>query len=163
MVGVKALRVSQLTCITDELCEARSAEHLRQPELSQTLATAVQIALVDLLGSWGIVPHAVVGHSSGEIAGAYCAGHISKENAIKVAFYRGRVSSQAARNAEISQGMLAVGLGPDAAAKYLSDLKQPVTIACYNSPSSITLSGPVDDLVAVEGRVRANGHFARIL
>lgn len=35
------------------------------------LCTALQIALVDLLHHAGIVPEAVVGHSSGEIAAAY--------------------------------------------------------------------------------------------
>lgn len=37
------------------------------PEYSQTLCTAVQIALVDMLKQWGVKPRATVGHSSGEI------------------------------------------------------------------------------------------------
>jgi malonyl CoA-acyl carrier protein transacylase len=41
------------------------------PQYSQPLATAVQIALVDLLASFGITPEVVIGHSSGEIAAAY--------------------------------------------------------------------------------------------
>jgi acyl transferase domain-containing protein len=41
------------------------------PQYSQPLATAVQIALVDLLTSFGITPKVVIGHSSGEIAAAY--------------------------------------------------------------------------------------------
>ncbi len=35
------------------------------------MCSALQIALVDLLRRFGIVPKAVVGHSSGEIAAAY--------------------------------------------------------------------------------------------
>jgi len=46
-----------------------SAEHsqIDSPAFSQPLCTALQIALVDLLKSWGIRPKSVVGHSSGEI------------------------------------------------------------------------------------------------
>ena len=40
------------------------------PHLSQPLCTALQIALVDLLKDFNIVPSTVVGHSSGEIAAA---------------------------------------------------------------------------------------------
>jgi acyl transferase domain-containing protein len=39
-------------------------------EYSQPLTTVIQIALVDLLQSFGIKPAVVVGHSSGEIAAA---------------------------------------------------------------------------------------------
>ena len=40
------------------------------PEYSQAMSTALQIALVELLRSFNILPSAVVGHSSGEIAAA---------------------------------------------------------------------------------------------
>ena len=40
------------------------------PDLSQPLCTALQIAVVDLLESFDVVPSIVVGHSSGEIAAA---------------------------------------------------------------------------------------------
>lgn len=41
------------------------------PQYSQPLATAVQIALIELFASFRITPKVVVGHSSGEIAAAY--------------------------------------------------------------------------------------------
>jgi acyl transferase domain-containing protein len=44
-----------------------TAETIGDPRYSQPLCTAIQIALVDLLHSWGITPAAVVGHSSGEV------------------------------------------------------------------------------------------------
>jgi acyl transferase domain-containing protein len=50
--------------------ELRSFENINEPEYSQPLTTAVQVALVELLRSFGVVPKAVVGHSSGEIAAA---------------------------------------------------------------------------------------------
>ena len=56
-----------------------------EAELSQPLCTVVQIGLVKLLKSWGVIPIAIVGHSSGEIAAAYAAGIVSAEGAITVA------------------------------------------------------------------------------
>jgi acyl transferase domain-containing protein len=46
------------------------SDKIHRPECSQPLCTALQIALVDLLRSFGCLPSAVLGHSSGEIAAA---------------------------------------------------------------------------------------------
>lgn len=43
------------------------SSRINDPELSQSLCAALQIALVDLLASWGVQPSVVIGHSSGEI------------------------------------------------------------------------------------------------
>ena len=40
------------------------------PEFSQTCTTALQIAVIDLIRTFGVTARAVVGHSSGEIAAA---------------------------------------------------------------------------------------------
>ena len=44
---------------------------INDPELSQPICTALQLALVDLWRAFGLWPTAVAGHSSGEIAAAY--------------------------------------------------------------------------------------------
>ena len=69
---------NQFPLLTDEL---RSSKNINLPEYSQPLSTAVQIALLELLASFGIAPKAVVGHSSGEIAAAYV---ISRLRLLKV-------------------------------------------------------------------------------
>lgn len=48
---------------------------------------------VDTLAALGIQPDAVVGHSSGEIAGAYVAGALTAEEAIINAFHRVAVAT----------------------------------------------------------------------
>lgn len=47
------------------MTDPASSALIHDPEYSQPLCTALQIALVDVLTSWGIRPVAVIGHSSG--------------------------------------------------------------------------------------------------
>ncbi len=44
---------------------------IHRADYSQPICTALQIALVDLLRTFNLLPSAVIGHSSGEIAAAY--------------------------------------------------------------------------------------------
>lgn len=53
--------------IQEELFASDETSQIDSPDFSQPLCTALQIALVDLLNTWGIQPKSVVGHSSGEI------------------------------------------------------------------------------------------------
>ncbi|MCQ9186984.1 acyltransferase domain-containing protein, partial [Streptomyces sp. IBSBF 2953] len=83
--------------------------------------TILQIALVDLLASFGVVPVAVAGHSSGEIAAAYAAGYLSFESACRVAYYRGEVAERLRSAAASDPGaMLSVGLSETQVASYIT-------------------------------------------
>lgn len=149
--------------LLDELTEPRTGEHLRQPEFSQPLVTALQLVLLSVLRRWGIQPQSVVGHSSGEIAAACAAGYVSEEDAIKAAYYRGQSAKKCQTDGEESVGMLAVGLGPSNVMDYLSEVQTQVQIACYNSPESVTLSGTIAGLQDVKERLVNDDHFARLL
>ncbi|KAI3391508.1 hypothetical protein diail_7206 [Diaporthe ilicicola] len=157
--------------LMQELTEARSPERLREPEFSQPLVTALQIAIVEVLKSWGVHPEAVVGHSSGEIAAAYAAGLLSEEHAITAAYYRGysvkAVSESSPGGSASKMGMMAAGLGADEVRPYIDNIctgkVSSVSIACFNSPQSVTLAGPVVDLEAVRAAIVSDGHFARNL
>jgi acyl transferase domain-containing protein len=118
---------------------------LGKVEFAQPVCTAVQVALVNFLAKCGVKPIAVVGHSSGEIAAAYAAMAITKNEAILCAYYRGL-----ATNCQTRKGiMTAVGLGRDAVSPFLVD---GAVVACENSDSSVTLSG---DEQAVEQTLKA--------
>ena len=143
----------------EELVNPRSAEHLRLPEISQPLVTALQLAILALFTAAGVSCRGVVGHSSGEIAAAVAAGYLTSEQAIKIAYYRGKATSGA--KYEEPLGMLAAGLGADAVRPYLDGLS--VQIACINSPQGVTLSGKKTELVEAEKRLKDDKHFARLL
>ncbi|KAI1781129.1 putative polyketide synthase [Hypoxylon cercidicola] len=149
----------------EELSRGASTSKLGIALYSQTLCTVLQVALVDLLREWGITPVAVTGHSSGEIAAAYCMGALTKEDAWKVAYYRGILSSNLKTIApEIEGAMMAVGASPEDAEVVIARVcPGEVGVACINSPSSVTLSGDapaIDKLLKV---FEADGIFARRL
>lgn len=85
------------------------------------------------------MPQSVVGHSSGEIAAAFASGRLSLADAIKAAFYRGRAAVNCKEKAEVGVGMLAVGLGAKGATPFLQKHEGSAWIACFNSPSSVTI------------------------
>jgi acyl transferase domain-containing protein len=122
------------------LADAKADKDLLNPtDRSQPVCTAVQVAYVDALGAWGIKPSAVVGHSSGEIAGAYAAGVLTLEEAIITAYYRGY---GCARSTAVG-GMAALGMGRDKVERLL---KPGVVVACENSNASVTISGDLKAL-----------------
>ncbi|CAG5139713.1 uncharacterized protein ALTATR162_LOCUS550 [Alternaria atra] len=145
--------------LLDEIIRPRSVEHMRLPELSQPLVTALQIAILALFDAAGVDYNAVVGHSSGEIAAAVAAALITPEQAIQIAYYRGQATAEAKYDTPV--GMLATGLGPDTVDPYLDG--SAVTIACINSDKSVTLSGTKSELAEVEKKLKDDGHFARAL
>ncbi|KAI0128332.1 putative polyketide synthase [Xylariales sp. AK1849] len=134
-----------------------------EPEISQPICTAIQIAVIDLFASWGIEPSVTIGHSSGEIAAAYAAGRISAPEAMLAAYFRGLAVAQAAPVGT----MLAVGLGAHEVVDYTgflsADVAERVTIACENSPGSVTMSGSIDDILAFKGVLDQFNIFSRQL
>ncbi|KAI5206536.1 hypothetical protein AUEXF2481DRAFT_69934 [Aureobasidium subglaciale EXF-2481] len=136
--------------LKEEMAKPADSSLINAAHISQPACTALQIALTMLLSSWGVHPSAVVGHSSGEIGCAFAAGIIGLEDAMKIAYYRGQcMLSLKKKSAGRPQGtMMAVGASVENVRPYLENVtKGYVTVACINSPSSVTLSG---DIEAVE-------------
>ncbi|KAJ5415221.1 hypothetical protein N7465_003916 [Penicillium sp. CMV-2018d] len=132
--------------IEGELLKPDVSTCVDKTEYSQTLCAAVQIALVNLLASWGILPSAVVGYSSGEVIAAYAAKAISMRAAIIIAHLRGRCNESTSQPG----GMSVIGLGTETVNQYLID---GVVIACENSPQSVNISGPRSQVRKVIDRI----------
>lgn len=146
-----------------ELLRAGSASRIGEAELSQPLCTAIQIVLVDLVRAAGVDFGAVVGHSSGEIAAAYAAGMISADDAICIAYYRGFHGKLAGAANGQPGAMMAAGTSAEDAAEILESFDGRAKIACYNSSSSITLSGDEDALGEIKVVLDDESKFARML
>ncbi|EOD50626.1 putative polyketide synthase protein [Neofusicoccum parvum UCRNP2] len=128
--------------IRAELLKDPASSRIHEPEFSQPLCTALQIALVNLWAELGMAPDSVVGHSSGEIGAAYVSGALSAGEAIIAAYFRG----QAAKNQKRQGAMAAVGMGAEAVQPFLVD---GVVVACENSSASVTISGDKEAVDAV--------------
>jgi len=142
----------KLTLETEELGKDAKSSQVSEAHISQPSCTAIQLALVDLLRTWGVRPTAVAGHSSGEIAAAYAAGIITFETAMAVAYHRGRLIPILKKmHPQLRGRMMAVGGSKEEFAPIIEGLtEKEVRIACYNSPSSLTISGDEPALAELE-------------
>jgi acyl transferase domain-containing protein len=144
--------------LIEELMKAPEESLMEDPRIAQPISTAVQLSLVDALKDLGIVPNAVVGHSSGEIAAAYCAEAISFEDAMKLSYHRGRLTSELRiENKGNAGAMIAVGASAQLVKQSIEQLGHAaaarIAIACYNSPSSVTVSGDLDVVTGLKQRL----------
>ncbi|KAM7200798.1 hypothetical protein V8F33_003729 [Rhypophila sp. PSN 637] len=144
--------------LKEELSRDKGASRINEPQISQPACTAIQIALVDLLRHWGVQPKAV-------IAAAYAGGLISREDAWKVAYWRGVRSAQVNSLLSGRKGlMMAAAMSEDAAQGYVNKIdKGDVTVACINSPNCVTISGDDFAVAEVEKQLAADGIWYRKL
>ncbi|KAI8725605.1 Carrier domain-containing protein [Fusarium sp. LHS14.1] len=155
---------NDLGCEWQLVDELQNADNINYPEYSQPLSTAIQLALVDLLKSFNILPKAVIGHSSGEIAAAYAIGALSLESACKVSYFRGQLAGKLRATSSTVGAMISINLAEDHVPAYLGKLGiTDICVACVNSPLNCTLSGPESAIDAVKEQADKDGIFARKL
>ncbi|PTB79570.1 hypothetical protein M440DRAFT_1326481 [Trichoderma longibrachiatum ATCC 18648] len=151
--------------LVDELSRDAASSRINESGLSTPICVAVQISLVRLLESWGVVPAAVTSHSSGEIAAAYTVGALSYKDAMAYAYHRAVLAADTSLRGPVKGGMVAIGLGREETEAYLRRLtgSGKAMVACVNSPSSTTVSGDFSAVKELEELANADGVFARLL
>nr|XP_001396949.2 polyketide synthase [Aspergillus niger CBS 513.88] len=155
--------------LIEELHKPADSSQIDSPALAQPLCTALQVALVELLEGWGVVPWGVVGHSSGEIAAAFCAGAISRESAWTIAYFRGALAARVAESKTGERGaMMAVGLTASELQPHIDEIsavhgQQCLSIGCINSANNITATGLDKSIDALKVRLDEKKVFARKL
>ena len=131
------------------LVEAMHAEDLEErlpyTSLAQPLIFATQVATVESLAEKGLKPDAVLGHSVGEVAAAWAAGAFDLPDAVRLIHVRSRNQEKIRDRGT----MAAVLAGEDAARAALAEGGfDQIAVAADNSPRSVTISGPVDQIAA---------------
>lgn len=130
-------------------------------ETAQVAITAIQIALTDLLASFGVRPAGVMGMSMGEIAAAYAAGGISARDAMTIACHRARLMGEGeASLSEADQGAMAV---VELSAEDIAALDASIEPAVYTGPGMTTVGGPRQAVLDLVEKLDGEGKFARAL
>lgn len=145
--------------LMEELARDESRSRMDQTSVAQPALFAVQYGLTEVLRSWGVVPAAVVGHSVGEVAAALAAGALSFDDAVRVIYHRSRTQEQTAGRGK----MAAVGLSAAEAEKAIARFGGRLSVAAFNSPRSVTLSGDGDALAELAAELESRQVFCRIL
>lgn len=156
----KAMEGHARFSLLEELARPESESKILQTEIAQPAIFAMQVSLAELWKSIGVHPSAIVGHSVGEIAAACVAGIISIEEGARVIVLRARLMHECARG---EGTMLAVALSEEEAAEVIARHDRTVSIAAFNGPRSLTLSGPKVSLEAIQGELEPKGIFARFV
>ncbi|MFP1882393.1 SDR family NAD(P)-dependent oxidoreductase [Lonsdalea quercina] len=143
--------------LIDVLRASPDAPTLDRVDVVQPALFAVMIALARLWQSFGVDPHAVVGHSQGEIAAAYIAGALTLEDAVKIVALR----SQLMLTMSGSGAMAMIGLCGDDARIFIEKLDDTLTLAVFNSPSATVVSGDAEAVTRLLQRCKKKGIRAK--
>jgi acyl transferase domain-containing protein/acyl carrier protein len=125
------------------------SESLKRTDLAQASLFTIEYALAVWLQSLGIQPHAMIGHSLGEYVAACLAGVFTLDDALDLIATRGLLMR------ELPAGsMLAVPLAEQEVRPWLTPA---LAIAAANGPARCVVSGPTDQIDALQSQLAAQG------
>jgi len=130
-----------------------TARNLERTDRTQPALFTVEYALAKLIETYGVQPAALAGHSIGEYVAATVAGVFDLETAVSAVSMRARLMHAAPRGV-----MVAVALGPDALAEYLSP---DVDLATVNDPGSCVVGGSEENIREFTDHLAREGIVAR--
>jgi acyl transferase domain-containing protein/NADPH:quinone reductase-like Zn-dependent oxidoreductase/short-subunit dehydrogenase/aryl carrier-like protein len=137
------------------------ADLVNETMWAQSGLFAIEVALCELLKSWGVTPQVVGGHSIGELAAAYIAGVWSLADAAKVVAARGRLMQALPRGG----AMVALTASEAVVRQTIADagVGDEVGLAAVNAAESVVLSGVESAVEQVVERLTAQGVRAKRL
>ena len=126
---------------------------------AQPALFAIEVALAELWRSWGVEPAILIGHSLGEYAAACVAGVLTIEDGLRLLVSRGQLTQGLPGDGAMASAMAP----PDVVQEEIAALPAPVSIAAYNGPQHVVVSGArpmVDRLIE---RLSRRGVQCRLL
>lgn len=155
----EAIRREAGFSILEALAEPEETSRLSDTLIAQPALFALEVALAQLLISYGVTPSAVIGHSVGEVAAAYVSGRLSLAQAAHLVVIRARVMQQATGRGK----MVSVPMSEPEALAAVASLDDRVGVAAVNDPGSVVLSGEPAAIDALVDELAKAGQPARPL
>lgn len=145
--------------LLEEIARPKETSALDQTHLTQPALFCLQMALAAQWAAFGVLPAAVIGHSSAEVTAACVAGALEFEEGLRLMATRGKLLHRASGLGK----MIAVELTPTEAEALLAPTGGRAVIAGYNSPSSLTLAGDPEIIEALAAELEERKVFHRVL
>jgi len=126
---------------------------LNETAYTQPALFALEYSLAELWKSWGIKPHAVMGHSVGEYVAACVAGVFGLEDGLKLIAERGRLMQSLPRDGE----MVSLQTSEERVISAIAGYEKDVSIAAINGPRSIVISGKSNTIRHISDMLKNEG------
>ena len=142
-----------------EALTSANPDLLARTDVAQLAIATVQLGIVRRLSAYGLSPHAVVGHSMGELVAACVAGALTRAELIDAVLARADLA-QRCRGGR----MASIGLPVDAVRALLAGIdRDAIDVAAINSPISTVVSGRADAVQELIAIAEADGVRTRLL
>jgi acyl transferase domain-containing protein len=146
--------------VLEQLSAPAERSRMDATEVAQVAIGALQLGLAALWRSWGVEPHAVAGHSMGEIVAACVGGALERSHALELLLRRAAIAERAARGG----AMASIGLpAADVERLLWASVSGGVAIAAVNGPRSTVVSGAPAAVDCVESAAAELGAPTRRL
>jgi acyl transferase domain-containing protein len=122
-------------------------DEIHQTQYTQPALFAFEYALAQTWRSWGIEPHAVLGHSVGEYVAACIAGVFTLEDGLRLIAERARLMGALPQNGT----MAAVFADATRIAQAIQPFHDKVSIAATNGPDNTVISGEASAVQTILG------------
>lgn len=154
------MRRTVFSILTSDSHLSHVEDHVAEKHLA---IVCFQLALAELWKSWGIKPDIVLGHSIGEYAALATAGVLSVADTLWLVSKRARLFESTLESSK--EDMLSISATSDDIFVLL-ELRERYPncdIACFNSPESHVVGGPIVDLRKLKKDAKSKGIPAQFL
>lgn len=131
-------------------------EELNNTKNTQPAIYTVSAMVKAVLNENGLQAAAAAGHSLGEYSALHAAGVLSFEDGLKLVRRRGELMDQADLDGKGTMAAV-IGLADEEVEAVLKEVDGIVTVANYNSPGQVVISGEVEAVGAAEKKLAEKG------
>lgn len=156
-------RIFPATAWTADERQAQRAA-LTDTIVAQPALGIADLAMASLLGKLGVQPHALGGHSYGELVGLCIAGCLEPAELLAISEARAQCILDAiSRGAEADPGTMAAVSSDRATVEAHVDGLSSLVVANDNAPDQVVISGPTESVGEAVERLEAAGIAARTI